>query len=82
MAASDSDDENSFSGIAERKLKCRNAAGKTEVMRTAQPPSVVDVRNAETTVSECPVCANSMSEALTTPCGHVFCKKVSYFCSR
>lgn len=51
------------------------AAAAVSAART-RPPSVADVRNHDSTVCECPVCANSMKEALTTPCGHVFCKKV------
>lgn len=73
---SDSDDEDSFAHIAERKVQITHMNGKKEVVRTSMPPSMADVRDLDTTVSECPVCANSMKETLTTPCGHVFCKKV------
>lgn len=73
---SDSDDEDSFANIAERKVQITNMNDKKEVLRTSMPPSMADVRDLDTTVSECPVCANSMKETLTTPCGHVFCKKV------
>ena len=72
----DSDDEDSFVEIAERKVKVTTTAGKKEVVRTAVPPSMADVSNADTTVSECPVCTTSMPDALVTPCGHVFCKRV------